>query len=67
MKKIPKMISTKDLSYITDMFNWNMILVKKLEFYINDVQDEIVAGAFDNLIMLHKKHCEELIDMLGGK
>lgn len=30
MEKVPDMISTKDLSYIEDMFNWHFIICKKL-------------------------------------
>ena len=31
MKNIPEMISTKDIAYIKDMFNWNYILFKKYD------------------------------------
>lgn len=30
MEKIPNMISTKDLSYISDMFNWHLVAAKKI-------------------------------------
>ena len=30
MKSVPSIISTKDLSYIEDMLNWNFILIKKM-------------------------------------
>ena len=39
MKSVPNIISTKDLSYIEDMLNWNFILIKKLNNYINEVND----------------------------
>jgi len=39
MKSVPNIISTKDLSYLEDMLNWNFILIKKLNNYINEVND----------------------------
>ena len=32
--KWPKMISTKDLAYITDMFSWNETLRTKLNYFM---------------------------------
>jgi len=37
MKSVPNVISTKDLTYIEDMLNWNFILIKKINNYLNDV------------------------------
>lgn len=42
MKSVPNIISTKDLSYLEDMLNWNFILVKKINNYINEVNDNAV-------------------------
>lgn len=42
MKSVPNIISTKDLSYLEDMLNWNFILIKKINNYINDVNDNSV-------------------------
>ena len=40
MKSVPNIISTKDLSYIEDMLNWNFTLIKKINNYIYLVKDE---------------------------
>ena len=42
MKSVPNIISTKDLSYLEDMLNWNFILIKKINSYIDIVKDEDV-------------------------
>ena len=39
MKSVPNIISTKDLSYLEDMLNWNFILIKKINNYFNDIKD----------------------------
>ena len=42
MKSVPNIISTKDLSYLEDMLNWNFVLIKKINNYIEDIKDEDV-------------------------
>jgi len=42
MESVPNIISTKDLSYLEDMLNWNFILIKKLNNYTNIVNDNNV-------------------------
>ena len=42
MKSVPNIISTKDLSYLEDMLNWNFILIKKINNYIDMVKDDDV-------------------------
>lgn len=36
----PKMVSTKDLAYIKDMFNWNDTLRLKLNYFIEECFDD---------------------------
>lgn len=38
--KWPKMVSTKDLAYIEDMFNWNNTLRLKLNYFIEECFDD---------------------------
>ena len=41
MNNVPNMIFTKDASYLKDMFNWNIIALKKFNVYneyINDME-----------------------------
>ena len=45
MKSVPNIISTKDLSYLEDMLNWNFILIKKINNYLNEVNDKDVKKA----------------------
>ena len=40
MASWPKMISTKDLSYIEDMFKWNDTTLKKVAHYLDMCEDE---------------------------
>ena len=42
MKSVPNIISTKDLFYLEDMLNWNFILIKKINNYMDVVKEEDV-------------------------
>ena len=42
MKNVPKIISSKDLSYINDMLNWLHTISKKINHYIKITKDKNV-------------------------
>lgn len=69
MKNVPTMISTKDSAYIKDMFNWNLVAMKKFSDYLEYVSDDKIADLLEELINMHSKNCKELISILesGGK
>lgn len=64
MKKVPKMISTKDIAYIKDMFNWNLVAYKKIDFYKNDVTDDNLLNLFNDINDMHYDFCNKLITIL---
>lgn len=66
MKKVPSIISTKDLSYIEDMFNWHFLLCKKAYSYSECVIDEEISNFMEEVAKKHEKICNKLIKMLGA-
>ena len=66
MEKVPNMISSKDLSYIEDMFNWHFVLCKKAYYYSDLVCDEEISKYMIDVAKKHEKICEKLIKMLGA-
>ncbi len=64
MAKVPKMLSTKDLSYISDMLNWNMILINKINYFLTDISDENLSTMLKNINEIHMKNSNELINTL---
>ncbi|MBO5096403.1 MAG: hypothetical protein J6B98_05970 [Bacilli bacterium] len=64
MKKIPNMISSKDLSYISDMFNWNFTAAKKIEFYLESCEDEELCKELTKLNKDHIRNCQNLTKLL---
>ncbi len=68
MNTVPAMVSTKDLSYLEDMMNWNFILSKKAYHYSKEVTDEALKEEFASLAHTIKNHYQTLLDSLyvGG-
>ncbi len=65
MEQIPNIISTKDLSYLEDMFNWHFTLCKKAYTYSEIVTDEAMTSFFIEVSKKHKKICEQIVKKLG--
>ncbi len=57
-------MSTKDLAYIKDVFNWNIIALKKNQEYQNYIQDTQIIKLLDKLIKEHQNNCDKLIMLL---
>ena len=64
MKEAPNIISNKDLLYIKDMLNWNLIMNKKLYSYLDCIDDESITKLFKKTMKLHSNHYEELLNIL---
>ena len=65
MNEVPKMISTKDLSYIEDMINWNFTYCKKSNMYLSMIVNEDVLKFIEGVNKMHKKHILALIKIIG--
>ncbi len=65
MEQVPEMISTKDLSYICDIFNWNFIAAKNANCFSKKVNNEEIKDFLKNTYEMHKSICEKLINVLS--
>ena len=64
MKSVPNIISTKDLSYLEDMLNWNFVLIKKINNYLNNIKDEDVVKSFDKAYKELMKNYNDILSTL---
>lgn len=64
MENVPTMISTKDLAYLCDMFEWNFTACKKANHFSNEVQDEEIKTMMVNVSNMHKEICESILSIL---
>lgn len=66
MNEPPVMISTKDLSYISDIFEWNLVAGKTANHFVNEVEDEEIGNLLENVSNMHGNICKRLVRILEG-
>lgn len=64
MDKVPVMISTKDLSYLHDIFEWNFNASKQANHFSEEITDEEIKNEIHNIALMHKTICENIITIL---
>ena len=64
MDCVPQIISTKDLSYLSDMFEWNSNAFKQVNHFINEVKDEEVKELLERIRNMHEDHLNFIVSML---
>ena len=67
MDTVPQMISTKDLAYISDMFEWNYNAYKKINHFIGEVKSEEIKEILESASCMHYNHLQYLISILNGE
>lgn len=67
MENVPNMISTKDLDYLADMFNWNYGAYKTAYNAIDVVNDEQIKKILEKGAKLFNANMAQVLDILGGK
>ena len=66
-KKVPNIITGKDLDYLSDMFNWNFSGLKTLTHFTNEIQDEKINDLLKEIINLFEENIDTTLKILGGK
>ena len=64
MDTIPQIISTKDLAYLSDMFEWNKTAFKQVNHFINEVQNEEIKELLERVKNMHEDHMNFIISIL---
>ncbi len=64
MELIPKMISTKDLLYLSDLFEINYLAFKEVNSYIKMIQDKEIKDTLERMKNLHEDHLHYIISIL---
>ena len=66
MDNVPNIISTKDLSYLEDIFSWNVTASKKALHFSKEVQDSEIRTILENCANVHANICKEVLQILKG-
>ena len=64
--QVPNIISTKDLSYLEDIFQWNFNASKKAYHYSNEIKIDTIKNATLDVAKMHAQICHKIIEILGG-
>ena len=62
--EIPNIITPKDLLYIEDMMNWNLIMNKKISSFIECCESDEVIELLNKAKKMHKKHFKDLLNII---
>lgn len=57
-------ISTKDLSYFCDMFQWNVNCYNAFTHFKNELTDEEAINMVNEIAMMHKESCEFILGLI---
>ena len=66
MEKVPSMISTKDLDYLTDIFNWNYGAFKSVINTESEFTDIALSKCARKVSDLFMNNMDTVLDILGG-
>ncbi|WEG13751.1 hypothetical protein PU629_05130 [Pullulanibacillus sp. KACC 23026] len=64
MMQPPSAITVKDHLYIEDMLSWNLLTVKKANFFAQQCQDQEVKQAIQKMVTSHERHYQRLLNHL---
>lgn len=67
MEKVPSMISTKDLDYLTDIFNWNYGAFKSVINMESEFTDKSLGKCARKVSDLFMNNMDTILDILGGE
>lgn len=65
-QKVPNIISTKDLDYLSDMFNWNYGIYKNTVNSIEKVNNSEVKAVLKKGTTLFNGNMKQILKILGG-
>ena len=64
MDTVPQIISTKDLSYLSDMFEWNYTAFKQINHFIEEVKDNEIKELLESIRNMHEDHLHFIVSIL---
>ena len=65
-EKVPNIITGKDLDYLSDMFEWNLLALKKTNDSIPKVNDEEIKNILKKACGMFDTNLKVILSILGG-
>lgn len=60
-------ISSKDLNYISDIFNWNYNALKQVNHFIDEVESDEIKNILEEVFNMHYENCTKCISILENE
>jgi rubrerythrin len=57
----PRVITSKDLSYLKDQMSWELIAMKKCNHFADEVTDPEVKSMLNRMGQMHQQHYQRLL------
>ena len=67
MQQPPKIVTTKDQLYLTDMLSWNLLAMKKAHFYASQCQNQEIKNQLDHVGQMHNQHYQKILTHLQNQ
>ncbi len=64
MNNVPKMVSSKDLDFISDMLNWNYFAVKECFNFSQIATDNEIKDELNEVGNMHYEHYKFILNLL---
>lgn len=62
---VPNIITGKDLDYLSDIFNWNYIALKKTNTAITQIKDEQIKNILEKGFKLFNNNINYILSILN--
>ena len=63
--EVPKIITGKDLDYLSDMFNWNYEALKKTNTALSDTEDEEIITILERAYNMFNNNLNVILSVLN--
>lgn len=63
--EVPNILTGKDIDYLSDMFNWNYLALKKTNYSKTKVQDEEIINILDKSYNIFKNNLNVILSILN--
>ena len=63
--EVPNILTSKDLDYLSDMFNWNYEAIKKTNVAVNHVEDEQIKEIIQRGYNLFKNNLNVILSIIN--
>ena len=67
MPQPPNIVTSKDHLYLTDMLSWNLLAMKKCNFFANQCTDPEIKTAITKAGQMHERHYQKIMSHLQNQ